>query len=57
LLAAILTAAGVFLPLRLSRDLLGGIDQALDAETAQLSAARQEREPGFQDAGDALSRG
>jgi heavy metal sensor kinase len=57
LLATILTAVGVFLPLRLSRDLVAGIDRTLDAGAAQISPANQETEVGFQDASDASLAG
>jgi heavy metal sensor kinase len=53
----ILTAVGVFLPLRLSRDLVAGIDRTLDAGAAQISPANQETEVGFQDASDATLAG
>jgi heavy metal sensor kinase len=52
LLAAMLTAVGLFLPLRLNRDLVAGIDRTLDAGAAQISPANQETEVGFQDTSD-----
>jgi heavy metal sensor kinase len=47
-----LTAVGLFLPLRLNRDLVAGIDRTLDAGAAQISPANQETEVGFQDTSD-----
>ena len=58
LLAAILAAIGVFLPLRLAADLVAGIDRNLDAAAAQISSGSQgETESGFQDAADASLSG
>jgi heavy metal sensor kinase len=47
-----LTAVGLFLPLRLNRDLVAGMDRTLDAGAAQIAPPNQEAEAGFQDASD-----
>src|SRR5260370_26507474 len=47
-----LTAVGLFLPLRLNRDLVAGIERTLGAGAAQISPANQESEVGFQDTSD-----
>jgi heavy metal sensor kinase len=57
LLAAILVAAGLFLPVRLGRDLVAGIDRTLDAAASQISPANHENEAGSQDVTDATLAG